>query len=52
MIDDNFKKIAIEMQLENIVKLCKGELVKKHIYNSNNREEVLRQIVITYKEDK
>ena len=49
-MDDGFKKYAAEWQLNNIEKLLDAKVERCHVYNSDNRDEVYKQITITYKD--
>jgi hypothetical protein len=49
-MDDGFKKYAVEWQLGNIVNILDAEIERCHVYNSDNKDEVYKQITITYKE--
>jgi hypothetical protein len=49
-ITPEFKEYVAEWQLDNIVKLLDAKLEHCHVYNSDNRDEVYKQITITYKE--
>ena len=49
-MDDGFKKYAAEWQLNNIEKLLDAKVERSHVYNSDNRDEVYKQITITYKD--
>jgi hypothetical protein len=49
-ITPEFKEYVAEWQLDNIVKLLDAKLERCHVYNSDNRDEVYKQITITYKE--
>ena len=49
-MDDGFKKYAAEWQLNNIEKLLDAKVERCNVYNSDNRDEVYKQITITYKD--
>jgi hypothetical protein len=50
-MDDGFKKYVIQYQLDNVVNLLDAKVERCRVYNSDNRDEVYNQIIITYKED-
>ena len=50
-MDDGFKKYITEYQLDNVVNLLDAKVERCRVYNSDNRDEVYNQIIITYKED-
>ena len=49
-MDDGFMKYAAEWQLNNIGKLLDAKVERCRVYNSDNRDEVYKQITITYKD--
>ncbi len=51
LMNDDFKKHVVQIQLDNIVKVLDAKVERCHVYNSDNRDEVYNQITITYKED-
>jgi len=51
LMNDDFKKHVVQIQLDNIVKVLDAKVKRCHVYNSDNRDEVYNQITITYKED-
>ena len=50
-MDDGFKKYAAEWQLNNVVSLLNADIKRCNVYNSDNRDEVYKQITITYKQE-
>mgnify|MGYP001465637372 FL=1 len=50
-MDDGFKKYAAEWQLNNVVSLLNADVKRCNVYNSDNRDEVYKQITITYKQE-
>jgi len=51
LMNDDFKKHVVQIQLDNIVKVLDAKVERCRVYNSDNRDEVYNQITITYKED-
>ena len=50
-MDDGFKKFLVEHQLGNVVNILDAKIERCNVYNSDNRDEVYKQITITYKVD-
>lgn len=49
MIDDNFRKFAVKMQLDNVCKILGGEIHHQDIIDSKGNAS--KRIIITYKEN-
>ena len=47
-----FTDFIVNLQLDNVVKTLDAKIERCNVYNSDNRDEVYKQITITYKEDK
>ncbi len=45
-----FKDFVVNMQIDNVVKILDAKIERCNVYNSDNRDEVYKQITITYKE--
>lgn len=46
-----FTDFVVNLQLDNVVKILNAKIERCNVYNSDNRDEVYKQITITYKED-
>ena len=47
-----FKDFVVDLQIDNVVKILDAKIERCNVYNSDNRDEVYKQITITYKDDK
>ena len=47
-----FKDFVVNLQIDNVVKILDAQIERCNVYNSDNRDEVYKQITITYKDDK
>ena len=45
-----FKDFVVNLQIDNVVKILDAKIERCNVYNSDNRDEVYKQITITYKE--
>ena len=45
-----FKDFVLNLQIDNVVKILDAKIERCNVYNSDNRDEVYKQIIITYKE--
>jgi len=45
-----FKEFVVNLQIDNVVKILDAKIERCNVYNSDNRDEVYKQITITYKE--
>jgi len=46
-----FKDFVVNLQIDNVVKILDAKIERCNVYNSDNRDEVYKQITITYKEE-
>jgi hypothetical protein len=46
-----FREFVVNLQIDNVVKILDAKIERCNVYNSDNRDEVYKQITITYKED-
>ena len=46
-----FKDFVVNLQIDNVVKILDAKIERCNVYNSDNRDEVYKQITITYKEN-
>ena len=49
-ITPEFIDFAVNLQLDNVVKILDAKIERCRVYNSDNRDEVYNQITITYKD--
>jgi len=49
-ITPEFTDFAVNLQIDNVVKILDAKIERCNVYNSDNRDEVYKQITITYKE--
>ena len=40
----------VNLQIDNVVKILDAKIERCRVYNSDNRDEVYKQITITYKD--
>lgn len=45
-----FKDFVVNLQIDNVVKILDAKIERCNVYNSDNRDEVYKQITITYKD--
>ena len=50
-ITPEFIDFAVNLQLDNVVKILDAKIERCRVYNSDNRDEVYNQITITYKQE-
>ena len=46
-----FKDFVVNLQIDNVVKILDAKIERCNVYNSDDRDEVYKQITITYKEN-
>jgi len=49
-ITPEFTDFAVNLQIDNVVKILDAEINRCRVYNSDNRDDVYQKITITYKE--
>ena len=45
-----FNDFVVNLQIDNVVKILDAKIERCNVYNSDNRDEVYKQITITYKD--
>ena len=45
-----FKDFVVNLQIDNVVRILDAKIERCNVYNSDNRDEVYKQITITYKD--
>ena len=49
-ITPEFTDFVVNLQIDNVVKILDAKIERCNVYNSDNRDEVYKQITITYKD--